>query len=105
MRPPRFRVRTLMVVVGVMALLIWGAMMGWRSYAYYTLARTYGTYERQWREMAARDRGIATRTRSVSAIWGPQIADFYAPLARKYRRAMWRPWTPVAPDPPAPNFP
>ncbi len=27
MRLPRFRVRTLMIAVGVVALLIWGAMM------------------------------------------------------------------------------
>ena len=45
MRLPRFRVRTLMLAVGVVALLIWGAMLGTRSYVYYRLARTYGTYE------------------------------------------------------------
>ena len=47
MRLPRFRARTLMIAVGVVALLIWGAMMGTRSYVYYRLARAYGTYERQ----------------------------------------------------------
>lgn len=104
MRLPQFRLRTLMLVVGLVALLLWVAMMGTRSYAYYKLARAYGTYERQWREMAARDRGIATRSRSVAAVWGPQIAEYYAPLAQKYRRAMWHPWVPVAPDPPAPVF-
>jgi hypothetical protein len=104
MRLPRFRVRTLMIAVGVVALLIWGAMMGTRSFVYYRLARTYGTYERQWREMAVRDRGIPTRARSVHVKWGPQIAEYYAPLAQKYRRAMWRPWMPVAPDPPWPVF-
>jgi hypothetical protein len=30
----RFRVRTMMAAVGVVALLIWGAMMGLRSYDY-----------------------------------------------------------------------
>jgi hypothetical protein len=104
MRLPRFRVRTLMLAVGVVALLIWGAMLGTRSYVYYRLARTYGTYERQWRYMAVRDRGDPTRTRGIAANWGPQIADFYAPLAQKYRKAMWRPWMPVAPDPPWPVF-
>ena len=98
---PRFRIRTLMIAVAVVALLIWGALMGTRSYVYYRFARTYGTYERQWREMAVRDRG---NPRSVAARWGRQIAEFYAPLARKYRRASWRPWMPVAPDPPAPVF-
>ena len=102
MRLPHFRVRTLMLAVGVVALLVWGAMMGVRSYVYYRLAREYGTYERVWRENAARDRAIPANTRSVEAVWGPEVAEYYAPLARKYRQAMWRPWAPVAPDPPAP---
>lgn len=101
MRLTRFRVRTFMIALAFVALLIWGAMMGTRAYVYFRLARTYGTYERQWREMAVRDRGSP---RSVAAKWGPRIADFYGPLARKYRRAMWSPWMPVAPDPPAPVF-
>src|SRR4051812_24297634 len=104
MRLPHFRVRTLMLAVGVMALLLWGAMMGTRSYVYYRLARDYGNYERSWRYIAARDRGNPLHARSVGVVWGPQIADYYAPLARKYRRAMWRPWLPVAPDPPSPMF-
>jgi len=89
MRLPRFRVRTLMVAVVVAALLIWGSMMGSRSYEHDRLARIYGTHERGWREIAARDRGWAT--------FGSQCAEYYAQLARKYRRAMWRPWVPVAP--------
>jgi hypothetical protein len=93
-----------MVAVGVVALLVWGAMMGSRSYDYYRLARYYGDQERGWREIAARDRGNPARARSVGVIWGRKIAEYYAPLARKYRRAMWRPWMPVAPDPPAPVF-
>jgi hypothetical protein len=93
-----------MVLVGVVALLVWGGIMGTRSYIYYRFATTYGTYEHQWREMAARDRKIPSRARTISAVWGDQIADYYAPLARKYRRAMWRPWVRVAPDPPAPVF-
>jgi hypothetical protein len=38
------------------------------------------------------------------AQFGSQCADYYAQLAQKYRRAMWRPWMPVAPDPHAPGF-
>jgi hypothetical protein len=104
MRLPRFRVQTLLVAVGAVALLIWAAIMGTRSYVYYRLATSYGTYERQWREMAARDSGNPARPRSIAVRWGPKIAEYYAPLAQKYRRAMWRPWMPVAPDPPAPVF-
>lgn len=104
MRLPRFRVRTLMAIVGVVALLLWGSMMGVRSYNYYRLATTYAAYERGWRELAARGRIDPTRSRSVGTVYGEPIADYYAPLARKYRQAVWRPWTPVAPDPPAPVF-
>ena len=102
MRLARFRVRTLMIIVGVVALLLCGAKLGTRWVDYYRRARIYGADERQWREMAARDRG---KPRSVAAAWGPQIAEDYAQLARKYRRAMWRPWLAVAPDPPFMFYP
>src|SRR5262249_14176075 len=81
MRLPRFRLRTLMIAVAVVALLVWCAMMGVRSYDYYRRATIYGANERGWRYMAVRDRGDPARARSVSAIWGLQIADYYAPLA------------------------
>src|SRR5262245_59408194 len=54
MRLPRFRVRTLLLLVAAVALLIWGSMMGVRSFAYYRLAREYGANERGWRAMADR---------------------------------------------------
>ena len=84
-----------MAAVGVAAVLVWGAMMGSRSYDYAWRARVYGTNERGWREIAARHRGWTQ--------FGSQCADYYAELRRKYRRAMWRPWMPVAPDPLAPG--
>src|SRR4051794_48354 len=96
MRTLRFRVRTLMAALGVVALLIWGAMMGSQSYDYYRRAREYGANERGWREIAARGRGWVR--------FGSQWAEYHAQLAGKYRRAMWRPWMPVAPDPDAPGF-
>jgi hypothetical protein len=59
MRLPHFRVRTLMLAVGVVALLVWGAMMGTRSYVYFRLAREFSIQERGWRASTARDRGWA----------------------------------------------
>jgi hypothetical protein len=96
MRLPHFRVRTLMLVVGVVALLIWGAMMGSQSYDYYRRAREYGANEHGWREIAARGRWDAR--------FASECAEYFTQLARKYRRAMWRPWMPVAPDPHAPGY-
>ena len=98
MRLPGFRVRTLMIAVGVVALLLWGAMMGTRSFDYYRRAREYGANERGWRAIADRPNqpgGPEFRLRCV---------EYYAQLAGKYRRAMWRPWMPVAPDPHAPGY-
>ncbi len=81
MRLPSFRVRTLMLTVGVVGMLIWGGMIGTRTYVYFRLAREYGAYERGWRYMAARDRANpCTRARTVSAVWGVQTADYYAPV-------------------------
>jgi hypothetical protein len=93
-----------MLAVAIVALLVYGAIMTSRSYVYARLAEEYGRQERAWRENAVRDRANPASARSVAAVWGLEVADYYAPLAQKYRRAMWRPWAPVAPDPPAPVF-
>ena len=96
MRLPSFRVRTLMVVVGVVALLIWGGMLGSQSYDYYRRAREYGAHEYGWRMIAAQGRWDAKHA--------SECAEYYTQLARKYRRAMWRPWMSLAPDPHAPGY-
>jgi hypothetical protein len=84
-----------MAAVGLVAALVWVAMMGLRSYIYHRLASNYSLAERVWRESTAR------------GDWRPEVgsecADYCALLAGKYRRAMWRPWVPIAPDPPAPG--
>ena len=99
MRLPRLRVRTYMLLVGVVALLVWGTMIGVRWYTYYRLARIYSFQERSWRENAQRDLSQGN-TRTIEARWGLQTADYYAGLVRKYRRAMRRPWISVEFEPP-----
>lgn len=96
MRIRPFRVRILMAAVAVVALLLWGSMMGWRSYNAYRLASFYNSQEYGWRQITARD-GFPPDFRS-------QCIKYFAQLTRKYHRAMWRPWEPVAPDPHAPGF-
>jgi hypothetical protein len=99
MRRPRLRVRTYMLLVGVVAVLIWAGMMGLRSYEYYRRATVYSAQERFWRAAAQRDLSRGN-TRSIEARTGRHVADYYAPLVQKYRRAMWRPWIPVDYEPP-----
>jgi hypothetical protein len=96
MRMRRFRVRTLMAAVSVVALLIWGGMMGSRSYAYYRRVTFFASQEHAWRASVARDRSLAP-----SCL---ECAEYFARLTRKYRRAMWYPWMSVAPDPHAPGY-
>lgn len=96
MHVPRFGVRTLMIAVCLVALLIWGATMGTRSYVYSMRAREFEFQERGWRQSAAKGH--------LGVEFCLQCADYFAELSRKYRRAMWRPWQTVAPDPHAPGF-
>jgi hypothetical protein len=98
MRLPRLRVRTCMVLVGVVALLIWIAMMGLRSYSYFQLASFYSFQEYHWRANAQEDLAQG-KTRTIEARWGIGIADYYKTLERKYRRAMWHPWIAVEYEP------
>jgi hypothetical protein len=88
-----------MLLVGFVALLVWGTMMAGSSYRYYERVRIYSIQERHWRENARRDLNDGN-ARTVAAKWGLQIADHYASLVRKYRRAMWRPWIAVDLEPP-----
>jgi hypothetical protein len=87
-----------MLLVGVVALLIWAAMTGLRWYDYSWRARVYSFQERYYRERAQRDLAQG-KTQTIEARWGLQIADYYASLVRKYRRAMWRPWIAVEYEP------
>ena len=86
MRPPSFRVRTLMVMVAVVALLVWGANMGLQSYEYYARARMHADQEAYWRAESSSEAAAKT-------------AAYHARLTAKCRRAMWCPWMDVEPDP------
>lgn len=95
MRPLRFRVRSLLVAVAIVAVLIWAVRMGSRSYVYYQLARQYSFNELDWRLTGANGR--------FRREFSFECANYFAKLAAKYRRAMWRPWQSVEPDPLAPG--
>ncbi len=99
MRLPRLRVRTYMLLVGVVALLVWGTMIGVRWYTYYRFARIYSFQERSWRENAQRDLSQGN-TRTVEVRWGLQTADYYAGLVRKYRARCGARGSPSSSNPP-----
>ena len=84
-----------MAVVAAVALLLWGATLGSRSYYYHGRATFHAERARRWREIASRP----TTLREFDL----RCAAYDEGLARKYRRATWRPWLPVAPDPYAPG--
>lgn len=97
MRALRIRVRTLMIAVCAAALILWGAMMGSRSYDHFRHAREYANLEVGWRQIAAR------KPKAREGQFASECVQYFARLSAKYRRAMWHPWRPVAPDPPAPG--
>jgi hypothetical protein len=110
MRLPRFRLRTLMVAVAVLALLLMGGIMVWRSANYRRLAAFHEEMERR-QERAVR--GIESLAQAATdpkdaaaarrdAAHEARIGRYHAGLKAKYLRAAARPWESVAPDPPRP---
>lgn len=85
-----------MIATGLMALLLWSAMMGTRSYIYHRRAREFRFQERGWRNSAVKGR--------FPADFCLECADYFARLSQKYQQAMWRPWQPLSPDPHAPGY-
>lgn len=94
-RLPSFRVRTLMAVVGLVALLISGGMAGTRSYDFSRRAREFATEGRHWGEIAVRRKTSDPKMASFAS----ECADYYQSLSQKYDRASRHPLRPVAPDP------
>ena len=86
-----------MAAVAIVAVLVWGSMISSRSkFNYYRLTSFYHSHEYGWRQIAARKNSLSD--------FHSQCIEYFAQLTRKYRRAMWHPWEPVAPDPHAPGF-
>lgn len=102
MQIPRFSVRALMVGVGIAAVVTWGGIMVWRSLAYSRLANQYSFQEKGWREIAEKRHG-SEKWDARGVAFASECAEYFAMLTEKYRRAMWRPWLPVEPDPYAPG--
>ena len=99
MRPPRFRLRTLLVAVAVVAVVLgfvcWKREMERRAYVYqrrafYHLVRGFDGV-RDW----------------IRARRSPEVhrrVVYHDALAKKWHRAWRYPWLPVEPDPPEPEW-
>lgn len=115
MRACMGRVKTRMVVaVLVVALVPWAIRVASVSRAHRLQAEEFKKRHEHNRYMAA-----AMRMAAAALRYSPyehahrrdarqyarykQLAEYYFALAEKYRRAAWRPWYAVGPDPPPPG--
>jgi hypothetical protein len=131
MRPPRFRLRTLLIAVLAVGLILWGRALWGRRNSYLLQADLHATQVKVWRELAGRterreyetmlEEGLRAgrfppeartlverdiehgdKRRALTLSAQSRQADYHARLMEKYLRAAARPWLPVAPDPPTP---
>ena len=93
MRPPRFRLRTLMIAVAVAGLVFGGSRMRQRQERFEQLAADHAAESRRYRLPFAR----------VGGPYLSPMADWHWKMAEKYRRATRYPFLPVEPDPPSPS--
>jgi hypothetical protein len=111
MRPPRFRLRTLMIAVVVVAILTAGAALMRRSAAFRRLAAHHETRMASWMSIHAENANWAIDTanpaRASQARWAVEEAwraiEYHGSMRDKYERAARFPWLAVEPDPPEPE--
>jgi hypothetical protein len=108
MRPPRFRLRTLLVAVAVAALSLSGLHLQRLSRAYQRRADQYSNEGFRWceygsAELEAQQRMSPQQFEAYIGRRFQEILRWRARMEAKYRRAARYPWLPVAPDPPLPE--
>jgi hypothetical protein len=110
MRLPRFRIRTLMIAVAVVATMSWVAVrLRQRSERFYWESLSMEGRRIEWAAGAELYEYDCNRAADPlpddvrGAIRHRRRANYYLALQRKYRDAARRPWLPVPPDPPPPE--
>jgi hypothetical protein len=89
LRVPRMTVRLLLVIVALAGLATEAALIGWRAWSYRKWAAEHARYLRS----------------SRSFIYdSSELRGWHDQMRRKYERATLRPWLPVEPDPPPPEW-
>lgn len=129
MRMPRFRIRTMMIVVAMGALSLWGAMETrrlhrWSSYYRQRAANAQKGETEQRRRIARAVQAIrdlevllgenppkgkdffrrAIKSLKADIARRPEGVSYYARLRRKYERAARYPWLAVEEDPEEPEW-
>jgi hypothetical protein len=102
MRPPRFRLRTLLIAVAVVSVALGGELMRRRRISHREQAASHSDAEELSRAYADDARGQPGPIAPQRVAWGEVLAAYHAAMSRKYERAARYPWLPVAPDPPPP---
>lgn len=91
MKLPRFRIRTMMILIALCAIACLPAVVAEREERFRRLMRYHKS-----RQFAVDDQPIPPPISRERAEWHWRMEE-------KYRRAADRPWLPVKPDPPAPE--
>ena len=104
MPPPRFRLRTLMIAVAVVALIMGVATKRERSLRFKLLAASHAAKEANFESLL---RAMVTRNPleerfHATADYLPQVIEYERILKKKYEHAATHPWVTVQPDPPRP---
>jgi hypothetical protein len=116
MRLPGMTTRRLMAIVAIAGTVAASAEMHRRSARYRRRADYYDTIEaitgRRYKDyvravvlgevVSPEDRRFGEILRQTDTD-DPRVAEYYAAMKRKYRRAARYPWLPVASDPPGPR--
>jgi hypothetical protein len=102
----RFRVRSMMVVVAIVALSMWAKFQVEARRTYFSqLVRQYDDQRYVASAFAYSGPGgaIMDERMKADAVRRATASAYYSDLIRKYERAARYPWLPVAPDPPKPS--
>jgi hypothetical protein len=94
----RFTVRQMMVAVAVFAMLMATGRAGWHSFFCWRMAESHALLGALGVSRCGMERPTAEEERAHKRD-NKILAEYHARQERKYRRAAWRPWEPVLPDP------
>jgi hypothetical protein len=105
----RFRLRTLLIVVAVAALLLWGSMLAIRATAYTIWARGVANKRDAYQadilalERRATAKGLTAEEAKLLAL-GHRMMEYLDRQQVRYDRAARSPWLSAEPDPPLPTL-